>query len=256
LSTFLRAHAAALQPDASLFRLCAADLVSAPRYVLKLGAKDVASVVWAFSKAKVTAPLLFKTLAKRCVALMESFQPREFAEVAWAYARASDADDSVSSDFPHAALFEAIALQAPLKLESFAARDLATVVWAFSKVGFQAPLLFEAVATEALTKLHFFKAQDFSNTVWAFAKAGACTDSARALFEAVASKAPVSTFNPQDLSNTVWAFATLRSNAPELFEAVAETAPRLLAECTEQELVTLVRGRRPWKALQIPWKYL
>ncbi|KAJ1456832.1 hypothetical protein M885DRAFT_155120 [Pelagophyceae sp. CCMP2097] len=154
LSTFLRACAAAPQPDAALFRLCADDVVAAPRYLARLGARDVSSIVWAFSKADVSAPLLFEKLAKRCIAQMEFFRPRDYAEVSWAYARASGGDDA-STD-----LFAAMALKAPVKLEAFTARDLATVAWAFSKAAIQAPALFQALALEALNKLHLFKAPD------------------------------------------------------------------------------------------------
>jgi hypothetical protein len=70
---------------------------------------------------------------------------------------------------------------------------------------------------------------------WAFAT---LKHEAPLLFDDIANAAQgrISEFNPQDLSNTAWAFATLKHEAPLLFDDIANAAQGRIDEFNPQDL--------------------
>jgi hypothetical protein len=160
---------------------------------------------------------------------MSSCSPQNFANTAWAFARAGHAAP---------ALFDAIAIEAAMRVGEFTPQNLANTAYAFAKAGNAAPLLSEAIAAEAAMRVGEFNAQALANTAWAFATA---SHAAPALFEAIAAGAVLRAgeFNAQELASTAWAFATAGHAAPALFEAIAAEAALRVCKFNAQNLANL-----------------
>jgi hypothetical protein len=192
--------------------------------------QEMANLVWAFAKAELESPRLFRAVAQEATARLADFKPQELANTAWAFARAGAVD---------AEFFDAIAGHAIAQLELFKAQELVNLAWAFTTLRLPAPELFAHIAEQAKRRPYEFNSQELGNLAWSFAKA---ENFAPDLFAAIAAEvAPrVAEFKSQELSNTAWAFATAGFASPELFEAIAAEAVTRLDEYKTQELANTI----------------
>lgn len=118
-------------------------------------------------------------------------------------------------------------------------RNLAGVAHGIAKLGYRgAHQTMHHLARTSLACIDDFKPQEIANIMWAFSKASVPSPE---LFGAVAASAPAKLrdFKPQELSNTAWAFATADTPAPALFAAIADEAIPQLELFKPQELKDL-----------------
>ncbi|KAJ1453804.1 hypothetical protein M885DRAFT_567043 [Pelagophyceae sp. CCMP2097] len=207
-----------------LFQAVAAG-ASAPEMMKTFSHQNLSNTVWAYATAGVEAPVLFEAVAREAKTRIETLQPQDVAEMAWAFAKTGALRGEEA-----ARLFDAIArgaaLHAPPTVALFSAQDLAKTAWAFATARVSAPALFCAIAGEAVHKLERFNAIQLANLAWSFA---ALRVDAPQLLDAVsdAAVAKMNTFNAPSLANTA-------------FAAIAEEAPKRLEACNPRALSHLV----------------
>jgi len=197
--------------------------------VEKLGGRAVSNIAHALARLDLCGPQwmgLWKKLEGAALQCRSEFMPQELANMAWAFARAGHASDS---------LMDAIAEESAERLDDFKPQELANTAWAFATAGHAAPALFHAIGKESAGRVREFKPQELKDMAWAFATAG---HAAPALFEAIGNEAAgrVREFHPQALANTAWAFSTTGYRAPALFDAFGKEAAGRVHEFSAQDL--------------------
>ncbi|CAE8634628.1 unnamed protein product [Polarella glacialis] len=229
---------------------------------------------WAFGKAGVDHPELFRALSNSALQRIEEFSPQglsnlvwAFATVAWsapeplcyavakvAFSRISEFNEHdlamtawafAKTGVSHPKLFHGLAAASFLKMGNFSEQDLANIAWAFAKAGVSHPELFRALSTTALQRIGEFSSQGLSNLAWAFATTAWSVP--QPVFHAVAKEAlpRICEFNQLGLTMTAWAFAKVGVSHPELFKALSITALQRIDEFSSQGLSNLA-----WASVQ------
>ena len=193
--------------------------------------RNFSNTVWAFAKAGHLSPELSHVISAEVMRRgLGDFNPQDLSNTAWALATAGHESSE---------LFNAISAEAVRRrLGGYSAQSLSITAWAFATAGHASPELFNAISAEAVRRrLNGFNEQNLSNTAWAFATAG---HESSELFNAISAEAVgrrLGGFKEQNLSITAWAFATAGHESPELFNAIAaEAVRRRLGGFKEQEL--------------------
>ena len=124
----------------------------------------------------------------------------------------------------------------------FSPRNLATALHRVAKRGgrsFRQDPRVAKLVDACLPRIDEFEAQHMANSIWAVAKAEI---PATQLFDAIAEKAPkrIDEFNSQNMANAVWAFATAGVKAPQLFDAIAGEAVGRINEFNSQGMANTV----------------
>ena len=114
-------------------------------------------------------------------------------------------------------------------------RSLTSIAWAVGKLKLAHAGLLASLTEQAGAQLKRGGLDAFgvANVAWALATLRESHEADASLLDALAEAAIApgmpSSFKPQELTNMVWAFATLKRRHNALFEALAATAPNLLA---------------------------
>jgi len=197
------------------------------------------NIVWAFATAGYEAPELFEAVAPELVQRLRQFQwPHPLVNAVWAYAEAQiEAPD----------LFAAVAarLSSSDFIEVLNGETVALAATAFSKekTDDSRDALFDALARKAADSITNFKSEALTKLATAFARRRHSADERvpGALFLKIRTRAArtIDRFSATDVTAILRAFAG-RFRAERLCFAIAEDAPKRLADFTTAELVSLV----------------
>ena len=178
-------------------------------------------------------------IARAAEPILDSFKPQEISNMTYAFAKTQSAR---GSEF----LFASIAKQVTRRVEEFGPQDVSNTLWAFAAS--DAPLgtdLFVACAPIVARnmrnqKMDWRTPQRVATVAWSYARAAVYAPD---LFQALADSALaiLDDFLAVDVSNVAWAFAAAgETDRSDLYEALFERARVLGAVFAPQELANVV----------------
>jgi Meckel syndrome type 1 protein len=223
LVVYVWAYARAGMHHPGLFRAAAARLQPA---LAQLPPTSLAHLAAAYSGAQAAEPFAQQLLEVAGARLLE-FRPQELALLAHAAAASPAACPQQRRE-----LLEAVALAAETILPRFNTRSLAMLAEAYALAQQPAPELFDAMAallSEPGSQLQLAKSLELAKLCWAYAR---LEQQDEELFEAIADAVVAGAADLQagSVARLAWGFAAAGQHQEELFSALAGRAGQLVQE--------------------------
>ena len=221
-----------------LFRSLSDSLKSASLDSISMD--DFVSVLWAFTKLKITDSTLFSSsqIGTYITQRIDFCSPRNLVDIAWSVSKSGRVD----SEFFKYTLAPVIRSHIP----TYSVRELCTILWSFANGRIVDPDFYTDVANALLPNVYTMNAHDVSSVIWAMGSIGFKNGKLHEKLQKRAIELK-SEFTPLQLTRVIYGWASCTSSSitntnNEKLQILANQASRNMHLLYTQNMVEILIG--------------